>query len=276
MSAFTLANGDPVAVIGQGTWHMGEAASRRAPEVAALRLGIELGLNLIDTAEMYGGGGAEEVVGEAIAGQRDSVYLVSKVLPHNASRQGVPTACHRSLRRLGVARIDLYLLHWRGHYPLAETVAAFESLLAAGDIGAWGVSNFDADDLAALAAVSDGCAANQVLYHPDARGIEFDLLPRCRQQGMPVMAYSPLGQGGKLLRSKALNAVAKRQGATPGQVALAWGLRHGGVYSIPKAATVAHVRENAAARALQLTAEDLAEIDRLHPPPGRKTPLEML
>jgi diketogulonate reductase-like aldo/keto reductase len=259
--------------LGQGTWRMGEGRYPRAQEVAALRQGIELGMTLIDTAEMYGEGAAEEVVAEAIAGQRDRVFVVSKVYPHNATRAGVAAACARSLKRLRTDCLDLYLLHWRGGVPLAETVAGFEALREAGHIRAWGVSNFDVDDMAEL---PPGCSANQVLYNVGARGIEFDLLPWSRAQGMPVMAYSPVGQGGALLRSKALAAIARRHDASPAQVAIAWTLAQPGVVSIPKASDNAHVTQNAAAAALRLTDQDLAEIDTAFPPPRRKRPLEML
>jgi diketogulonate reductase-like aldo/keto reductase len=273
-----LPDGTTVPAIGQGTWRMGEGARPRSAEADALRLGIDLGLTLIDTAEMYGDGGAEEVVGEAIAGRREDVFVVSKVYPHNAGRAGVPKACARSLKRLRTERIDLYLLHWRGSVPLAETVKAFERLRAAGQIGAWGVSNLDTDDMDELAALPEGaaCATDQVLYSPEARGIDFDLLPWCRARHMPVMAYSPVGQGGRLLRAPALASVAARHNATPAQVAIAWGLRGGGVISIPKASDPAHVRANAAAAALTLTAADLAEIDAVYPPPRRKRPLDIL
>jgi len=266
-------DGATVPPVGQGTWRMGEGGDRAA-EVRALRAGLDAGMTLVDTAEMYGDGGAERVVGEAIAGRRDEVFLVSKVVPSNASRQGVRDACARSLRRLGTDRIDLYLLHWPGRVPLAETVAGFEALRDAGQIGRWGVSNFDAGDMPGLAEA--GCAANQVLYNPEARGIEFDLLPWCRAHDVPVMAYSPVGQGGDLLRDAALGAVARRHGASPAQVAIAWSLRGGGVVSIPKATGLAHVAENAAAARLVLTAEDLAAIDRAFAPPDRKQRLEML
>jgi len=259
--------------LGQGTWHMGENQAPPAQEADALRLGIDLGMTLIDTAEMYGDGGAEQVVGAAIAGQRDRVFLVSKVLPHNASRTGVPAACERSLRRLRTDCIDLYLLHWQARHPIRETVAAFEALQAAGKIKHWGVSNFDAADMDSL---PPGCTANQVLYNPSARGIEFDLLPWSQAHGMPVMAYSPVGQGRRLLRHPALLAAAARHGATPAQIAIAWTLRQPGTVSIPKATDPAHVRQNAAAAALALTAEDLAAIDAAFPPPRRKQPLEML
>ena len=270
-------DGKTVPVLGQGTWHMGERGGAAKDEAAALRLGIDLGMTLIDTAEMYGDGGAEQVVAQAIAGQRDKIFLVSKVYPHNASRAGVPAACDRSLKRLNTDRIDLYLLHWRGSHPLAETVGAFEKLKEAGKIGAWGVSNFDVGDMQELAGLKAGadCATNQVLYHPDSRGIEYDLLPWCLEHRMPVMAYSPIGQAGRLLRSTALRNVAERHDATPAQIAIAWGLRHPHVISIPKAVDPVHVRQNAAAGEITLTEEDLAAIDAEHPPPRRKQSLEM-
>ncbi len=259
--------------LGQGTWRMGEGLRPRAEEAAALRLGLDLGMTLIDTAEMYGEGAAEEVVGDAISGQRDRAFLVSKVYPQNASRAGVVAACARSLKRLRTDRLDLYLLHWRGGVPLAETVAGFEALREAGHIRAWGVSNFDVDDMAELPA---GCAANQVLYNVEARGIEFELLPWSQARGMPVMAYSPVGQGGALLRSKVLVEIGRRHGVTAAQVAVAWTLRQDGVVSIPKAGDAAHVRENAAALGVQLTERDVAEIDAAFPAPKRKRALEML
>ncbi|HVB69152.1 MAG TPA: aldo/keto reductase [Acetobacteraceae bacterium] len=278
MPTVRLPDGTSVPALGQGTWHMGENRAHATAEVAALRAGIAHGLTLIDTAEMYGDGGAERIVAQAIAGVRDSVFLVSKVLPHNASAAGVAKACAGSLKRLGTDRIDLYLLHWRGGHPLEETVAAFERLREAGKILRWGVSNFDTDDMEELAPLPAGaaCATDQVLYHPDHRGIEFDLLPWCRAHKMPIMAYSPLGQAGRLLRSPALVAVARRHGATPAQIAIAWSLRDGATISIPKAATEAHVQQNAAAADIVLTAADLAEIDAAHPPPRRKQPLGML
>ena len=278
MRTVQLPDGTVVPALGQGTWHMGERGRAAKNEVAALKLGIELGMTLIDTAEMYGNGGAEEVVAEAAEGQRDKLFIVSKVYPHNASRDGTQAACERSLKRLRTDRIDLYLLHWRGSHPLAETVAAFEKLRAEGKIRHWGVSNLDTRDMEELSRLADGkhCATNQVLYHPASRGIEFDLLPWCTQHRVSLMAYSPVGQGGRLLQSKALAAVAKRHNATPAQVAIAWSMRHGNVISIPKASDPAHVRENAAAGEIPLTDDDLAAIDAAHPPPGRKQSLDIL
>jgi diketogulonate reductase-like aldo/keto reductase len=269
--------GHPVPVLGQGTWYIGDSAATRATEIAALRRGIECGMTLIDTAEMYGNGRAENLVGEAIAGMRDRVYLVSKVLPSNASASGTIRACEASLKRLGTDTIDLYLLHWRGSYPLSETVKAFEQLTAQGKIRAWGVSNFDVDDMEELfaAAGGDACAANQVLYNPEHRGMEYDLLPWCNAHGVTVMAYSPVGQGGKLLNSAALKTVARRHQVSPAQAALAWCLRQP-LVAIPKASSVKHVEENAAAGDLTLDADDLSEIDRSYPPPKRKQSLDML
>ncbi len=277
MRTVRLPDGTEVPALGQGTWHMGERSGAAKAEVTALKLGIELGVALIDTAEMYGNGRAEEIVAEATAGQRDRLFIVSKVYPHNASRDGVPAACERSLKRLRTDRIDLYLLHWRGNHPLAETVAAFEQLRAAGKIRYWGVSNFDTGDMQELMRLPDGahCATNQVLYHVGSRGIEYDLLPWSNERKISLMAYSPVGQGGRLLQSKALAAVAKRHNATPAQIAIAWTMRHGNVMSIPKASDPGHVRENATAGDIVLTAEDLAVIDAAHPPPGRKQSLDV-
>jgi diketogulonate reductase-like aldo/keto reductase len=257
---------------------MGEGRDPPEKEADVLRLGLDLGLTLIDTAEMYGDGGAERVVGRAIAGRRETVFLVSKVYPHNASRRGVPAACERSLQRLGTDVIDLYLLHWRGSTPLAETVEAFEALRRQHKIRYWGVSNFDLDDMTELFGVPQGqdCATDQVLYNPDVRGIEFDLLPWCEQHRMPVMAYSPIGQGGRLLKSPALGEVARRHQATPAQVAIAWCLRRPGIICIPKSADAEHLQQNAAAADLKLSADDLAVIDAAHPPPKRKQSLGML
>jgi diketogulonate reductase-like aldo/keto reductase len=277
MRTIRLPEGEEVPVLGQGTWGMGENGTARAGEVAALRQGLDLGMTLIDTAEMYGEGGAEEMVGEAVAGRREEVFLVSKVYPHNASRQGAIAACERSLKRLGTDRIDLYLLHWRGSYPLAETVAAFERLRRDGKIRHWGVSNLDADELEELLAVPDGarCAVNQVLYNLSRRGIEWDLLPWCRQRGMPVMTYSPIEQG-RLPTSGVLAELGQHHGCSPFQVALAWVLHQEGVIAIPKASRPQHVAANARALDLVLSGEELAAIDRCFPPPEGKQPLEML
>jgi diketogulonate reductase-like aldo/keto reductase len=281
MKTLLLPSGRPIPVLGQGTWYMGEDPRRKQGEVAALRLGMELGMGLIDTAEMYGEGGAEEVVGEAIAGRRDEVFLVSKVYPHNADRRGVAAACERSLRRLGTDRLDLYLLHWRGSVPLAETLDAFEALKRDGKILEFGVSNFDLPDMREAAALPAGAqvAANQVLYNLMRRGIEWDLLPWCRQHGVPVMAYSPLESGAadqaRLLGNAALFAVAARHGATPAQIALAWVLHQDGVVAIPKAVDPGHVRANRAAADIVLTAQDTAELDAAFAPPRRRVALEM-
>ncbi len=275
MRTATLPDGTAIPVLGQGTWRMGEGQAPPAREADALRRGLDLGMTLIDTAEMYGDGGSERVVADAIAGRRDEVFLVSKVSPGNATRTGVAAACERSLGRLRTDRLDLYLLHWRGRTPLAETVEAFERLKAAGKIRHWGVSNFDVDDMEDLPP-GNACSANQVLYNPESRGIEFDLLPWCQGRGIPVMAYSPVGRGGRLLQSLAFADAAGRLGATPAQIAIAWTLRQPGVVSIPKASDPAHVRQNAAAAGLHLTEADLAAIDAAFPPPRRKAPLEML
>ncbi len=277
MRAVALPAGESVPCLGQGTWYMGERTDRRAAEIAALRLGAELGMTLIDTAEMYADGGAEEVVGEAFAGLRERVFIVSKVYPHNAGRAAAVSACERSLARLGTDRIDLYLLHWRGGVPLADTIAAFERLQRDGKIRHWGVSNFDVSDMEELlAAGGSACAVNQVLYNPEHRGIEFDLLPWCAAHDVPVMAYSPVGQGGRLLAHPTMRAVAARHGCSPARVALAWALRQAGLIAIPKASTPAHVHDNAAAAGLVLEAADLAAIDAAFPPPTRKRALAML
>lgn len=253
---------------------MGEGLAPAAREVDALRLGLDLGLTLIDTAEMYGDGAAERVVGQAIAGRpRDQILLVTKVLPSHASRAAVPRACAASLERLGTDYLDLYLLHWQRRTPLAETAEAFGRLQDAGLIRAWGVSNLDVD---ALASLPPGCAANQVLYNLEHRGPEFDLLPWMERQGMPAMAYSPVGQGGRLLRHKTLAAIAARHEATPAQIAIAFTLLRPGVCSIPKATDPAHVRENAAAADLRLDPEDVAALDQAFPPPRRKVSLDLL
>ncbi|MBZ9854920.1 aldo/keto reductase [Mesorhizobium sp. CA13] len=273
----TLPSGEAVPVLGQGTWKMGEDSRRRTEEVNALKLGLDLGVRLIDTAEMYASGGAEEVVAEAIAGQRAEVFLVSKVLPSNASRAGVQRACENSLKRLATDRIDLYLLHWPGSVPLAETVEAFEALKKAGKIRHWGVSNFDTGEMEELVGLPDGgnVQTNQVLYNLVRRGLEFDLAPWSRQRGIPLMAYSPVEQGA-LARNASLDAVAARHGATAAQIALAWVMHQEGVIAIPKASNQEHVRQNVAALEIKLTGEDLADLDRAFPPPGRKRGLEMI
>jgi diketogulonate reductase-like aldo/keto reductase len=277
MRYLRLPGGDEVPVLGLGTWGMGEARTSDPDMVAALRLGLDLGMTLIDTAEMYGEGGAEEVVGKAIAGRRDRFFLVSKVYPHNATRQGAVAACERSLKRLGTDRLDLYLLHWRGDVPLAETLEAFAALRRAGKIRHHGVSNFGIDDMAELWSLPGGAdtAANQVLYNLTRRGIEWDLLPWCRERRVPVMAYSPIEQG-RLLRNRALGELAKRRGVSPAQLALAWLLTREPVIVIPKAGRPEHVRENRAALDLELAPAELAELDRAFPPPDRAKPLEML
>lgn len=268
MRTVTLLDGTALPVLGQGTYQMGLDRSARAAEVAAVRLGIELGLTCIDTAEIYGDGGAEEVVAEAIAGQRDRAFVVSKVAPKNSKRERVPLACEASLRRLRIDLIDLYLLHWLVNTPLEETVEALEKLRAEGKIRLWGVSNLDVAEMEKLEGKE--CAANQVLYHPEERGIEFDLLPWCQERGIPVLAYSPLGQAGSLLKYEVLREIAREHDATPAQIALAWGLRQPGVISIPKAATPEHIRSNAAALDLRLTRADLDRIDAAFPPPNEK------
>ena len=276
MKHVTLPGGERVPALGLGTWRMGENAASSGAEVAVLRQGLDLGLTLIDTAEMYGEGGAEEVVAEAIAGRRDKIFIVSKVYPHNASRDGVVAACERSLARLATDTIDLYLLHWRGTFALAETVEGFERLKRDGKIRHWGVSNFDAADMEEVLALDAGpaCAANQVKYHLGQRGIEWDLLPEMQKRGIPVMAYSPLGQGG-LLRDATLARLARRHATAPASVALAWVMRQDGVMAIPKTADPAHLTEIIAALDVTLTEEDFAEIDAAFPPPSRTTSLSI-
>jgi diketogulonate reductase-like aldo/keto reductase len=273
----TLPTGESVPALGQGTWQMAEVARHRGTEIKALRLGIELGLTLIDTAEMYAEGAAEELVSEAIEGHRDEVFLVSKVYPHNASRRGVAQACDRSLRRLKTDRLDLYLRHWRGSIPLQETVAGFEELRRAGKLRHWGVSNFDTSDLHELVRVQGGtnCATNQVLYNVTRRGPEFDLMRWMANRRMPLMAYSPIEQG-RLPRSGPLQTVASKHGVSPYQIALAWLLRKHGVLAIPKAGQPEHVRDNHRALSIELDGEDLQAIDAEFPPPTRKSPLEMI
>jgi diketogulonate reductase-like aldo/keto reductase len=256
---------------------MGESSSSAAAEVRALQRGIELGMTLIDTAEMYANGGSEKVVGKAIVGRRDEVFLVSKVLPSNASRRGTIAACEASLRRLGVEQLDLYLLHWRGRYPLAETIEAFETLIRDGKIRQWGVSNFDIDDMMELGELAGGdrVQTNQVLYNLSRRGIEFDLLPWSIEHNVPVMAYSPIEQG-RLLLQASVTEVARRHSATPAQIALAWVMRNAGVIAIPKTGSVAHLEENRASMDIDLDSADFEALDRAFAAPKRKRPLEML
>jgi diketogulonate reductase-like aldo/keto reductase len=284
MHTVTLPNGKAVPALGLGTWHTGESASQQKAEIAALRLALNLGYRLIDTAEMYGEGGAETIIGQAVsealrAGdvKRDELFIVSKVYPHNASRTGTVSACQRSLKRLQLDHIDLYLLHWPGQHALHDTVAGFEKLQAEGRIGLWGVSNFDTDDMAALWSVpgGDACATNQVYYALSQRGVEYELLPWQREQRMPAMAYSPLDQG-RLAKHPSLQTIGARHGATATQVALAWMLKQPGVIAIPKAVQEVHLRANLAAADLVLTAQDLAQLDKQFPPPSRKTSLAMI
>lgn len=277
MKAVTLPNGERVPALGMGTWMMGEGLAPRHEEVATLQRGIDLGMTLIDTAEMYGEGESEKLVGEAVRGRREQVFLVSKVYPHNAGRKSMPLACERSLKRLGTDCLDLYLLHWRGSVPLAETVEALETLKVQGKIRHWGVSNLDLDDMQELQRVTggSGVAANQLLYNPTRRGIEWDLLPWCRQHAIPVMAYSPIEQA-RLLQHRGFAALAAQHGWSPAQLALAWALRHDGVIAIPKASTRAHLEDNFTALQCQPDPAVLEALDRLFPPPRRASPLEML
>ena len=273
----TLPSGETVLQLGQGTWHMGENGRARKEEVAALKLGLDLGMRLIDTAEMYGNGGAEEVVAEAVKGRRDECFIVSKVLAENSTRAGIIAACERSLKRLKTDRIDLYLLHWRGVPKLEETLSGFQALTASSAIRYWGVSNFDVDDMEELVALPGGtnCASNQVLYNLRRRGIEAGLLPWCRDRGIPIMAYSPIEQG-RLLRDRTLTGIAIRHRATTAQIALAWVLRQNDMMVIPKATTLEHVRDNRAALDIRLTEQDLGELNRAFSPPKGPRPLELL
>ena len=275
-----LPGGETVPALGQGTWMMAERPHRRADEIAALRAAVDLGITLVDTAEMYAAGGAEELVAEAIGDRRSEIFLVSKVMPENAiSRRSTITACEASLRRLATDRIDLYLLHWRGISPLDETLDAFDVLKREGKIRHWGVSNFDVADMqevvSCCADAGSAVAANQVLYNLTRRGVEHDLIPWCRARGIPTMAYSPLEQG-RLLKHRTLSTVAARLSASPAQVALAWVLRQEAVIAIPKAGKVAHVLENREAVSISFSPEDIDELDRAFPPPARSTPLEMI
>lgn len=273
----SFADGTSVPVLGQGTWEIGDDPATRDAEMAALSRGIDLGLTLIDTAEIYGNGKSERLVGEVIAGRRDEVFLVSKVRPENASEMKMMLSCEKSLERLGTDRLDLYLLHWEGRVPLEETVAAFEELVDEGMIVRWGVSNLDMKAMRQLDAIEGGehCAANQLLYHLGSRGIEFDLLPWMQSRDMPVMAYSPLGRGG-LLEHPVINAIADRHDASPARIALAAILRQDGIIAIPKASSVAHVEANAEALEVQFDAEDHAELDRAFPPPTSEQPLDII
>ena len=277
MKTVTLPSGETVPALGQGTWNIGDSAATRAEEIATLRAGMDLGLTLIDTAEMYGEGRAEQLIAEALTGRRDEAFIVSKVYPHNASRQGTIAACERSLKRLKTDRIDLYLLHWRGSVPFAETIAAFEALQQAGKIRHFGVSNLDLADMQEWCDTPGGnaCATNQLLYNLTRRGAEFDLLPWLRARRVPVMAYSPFEQA-RLLRDKTLIAFAQAHGITPAQAALAWLLSHHDVMVIPKAGHRGRVKENAAARDVILNPTQLTELDRLFTPPRSPVPLAML
>ena len=277
MKTITLPSGDKVRALGQGTWNMGDDAAKRAEEIAALRLGLDLGLTLIDTAEMYGSGRSEELVGEAIAGRRDEIFLVSKVLPQNASRRGTIAACEKSLKRLKTDRLDLYLLHWRGSVPFSETLEAFDRLQADGKIRQHGVSNLDFDEMHEWHSLKGGAAvaANQVLYNLSRRGVEWDLAPWMRKHRIALMAYSPLEQA-RLLSNRKLAEFAKSYDITPAQAALAWLLGQDGVIVIPKSANKARVKENAGALAHALSARQLAELDAIFPPPSKAQRLEML
>ena len=273
----TLPTGEPIPVLGMGTWGWAEDPRRRADEIASLRAGLDVGMTLIDTAEMYANGRAEQLVGEALGARRQEAFLVTKVLPRNATRRGTVEACERSLRRLGTDRLDLYLLHWRGGARLHETLAAFAQLVDSGKIRYWGVSNFDQSELAELVDLpgGDAVATDQVLYNLTRRGVEYDLLPWCRDHHLPVMAYSPIEQG-RMLGDPTLSKVAGRHGVTPAQVALAWLLRRDGLCAIPRASTPEHVRDNRAALDLLLTDDDLATLDHAHPPPRGPQPLGVL
>lgn len=277
MRTIPLSSGQAIPVLGMGTWRMGENSQHRQSEIDALRHGLDLGFSLIDTAEMYGEGGAEEVIAEALANRRSEAFLVSKVYPHNASRQGAIAACERSLKRLNTDYLDLYLLHWRGSVPLSETLEAFQTLQQAGKIRSYGVSNFDLEDMAEAASLEGGeaIALNQVLYNLSRRGVEWNVLPWCRQHSMPVMAYSPIEQG-RLLDNGALKDIARSRGVTIAQIAIAWLLHQENVVAIPKSSRIEHVEENYAALALALSAEELATLNKAFPGPTRPTPLQML
>jgi len=272
-----LPSGESVSALGLGTWMMGERPDRRTDEIAALNLALDLGMNVVDTAEMYGNGGAEKLIAKAVGHRRGEMFLVSKVLPQHATRAGTVAACNASLKRLNTNHLDLYLLHWRGSVPLEDTLAGFDDLTKAGKVRHWGVSNFDVDDMEELIALPGGTnlQTNQVLYNLTRRGIEFDFMPWCRKRRIPTMAYSPIEQG-RLLKNARLKSIAARHGATPAQIALAWVLRQDGVIAIPKAGTPDHARENAAAVDITLTPQDLIDLDSAFPPPREKVPLELL
>ena len=279
MDAFRLPNGTPVSRLGQGAWQIGDDRGSRAAEQGALRTGLELGMNLIDTAEMYGNGRSEQLVADVIAGKREQVYLVSKVLPENATRDGAVAACEQSLKRLKTDYLDLYLLHWRGSVPFEETLEAFTALRERGSIRHYGVSNFDVADLEEAQTLPGGSdiATNQVLFNLEQRGVEWGLLPWCRKQAIPLMAYSPLGSDSRRLRTHpVLKAMAARLGASSSRIALAWLLRQPDVVVIPKASSEAHVRDNHAALTFEISADDLEKLDRSFPPPKRPTPLAMI
>jgi diketogulonate reductase-like aldo/keto reductase len=277
IATVTLPTGEPIPKLGQGTWEMGERPNARRAEIAALQKGVELGMTLIDTAEMYGEGESEKLIGEALNGLRDDVFLVSKVYPHNGTERGVQSACERSLKRLGTDRIDLYLLHWRGGEDLEGVVAGFRKLQRDGKIRHWGVSNFDTDDLEELFTLEggDACATNQILYNIARRGPEFELLPWLRERKMPAMAYSPVDHA-RLPKRSVLDDIAASRGVSMFQIALAWVLQQPDVFAIPKAANVAHVQENRAALDIHLSDDELASIDGHFKPPRTKRPLEML
>ncbi len=277
MKTVTLPDGECIPALGLGTWRMGEHAGSRNDEISTIRHAIDAGIQLIDTAEMYGEGGAEQVLGEAISGRRNDLFIVSKVYPHNASYDGVIAACERSLKRLGTDRIDMYLLHWPGSVPLDETISGFEDLIGGGKIRHWGVSNFDVDLIEELHGLDGGaaCATNQVLYHLGIRGVEWDLLPWCQNHAMPLMAYSPLGQG-DILDHPTLGEIANRHGVTPAAIALAWSIRLDGVVSIPKTSRPERIDANLAALDIVLTNEDLATLDDAFPPTNGPTPLYMI
>lgn len=278
----TLSDGTKVSALGQGTWYMGESTNKRDEEIKSLRLGLELGMNLIDTAEMYGDGLSEELVGKVIEGCRKDVFLVSKVYPHNAGINSISRACENSLKRLKTDYLDLYLLHWRGRIPLEETIEGMERLKKEGKILRWGVSNFDTGDMEELYNKSQGenCTVNEVLYHLGSRGIEFDLLPWQRRNNIPTIAYCPLAQGGflrrDLLKNEIINEIAEEHDVKPLQIALAWTIRENDIISIPKAASINHVIENANAASIILSTEDIERLERVFKKPYRKMPLDIV